>query len=1306
MTRPILSTVCCAALAALPAILPAQEARAELPANAHRPATGDQTPRNPLPPVRMVEELHLPVEDDRPDFAPATIERSADGHHFRSVPKGNPYVLSFVSGDLTPEPGIDQRLLEMQRDRPTGRAYAYVMLEGRMTQAKVRTLTALGVRVFDVHTWQSVVASVPLDSLQVLVGLPFVRWIGLPLPAQKLGVRLTRELARARAATATLPIYVSLYESDMSKRAVVRTIGVDRTIGDGRALERATRTVMPHGAVQRAFATLGFRPVAYDASLHVFRGPATVAQIRALQERNDVRTLELAEAHFGFHDQTMAMIGQDRVRGKWNGSGVSVGIIDTGIDSSPYHLDFDGKGLLGFRSDNSLPDPFEDGHGHGTHVTGTVCGHGKVDPRYTGAAPRVGHGEGNRLFIGRYIDDTNNSAGDPKVLFDAFRLGYTNNGRENPKPSLVNNSWGNMDQDGYTGTEKNCRSVDEVVYESNQTYLFASGNKMMVPNEWAASPGVAKNSLTIGATTDMPGKPGAGASYSRFGVRDGRQKPDVCAPGDEVTSTRLNSTTGYANRGGTSMACPTVTGALASVLQREPAFAYFPAGVKAAAIGSATIDGTMSLEGRRGFGQIDAYKLNEAGKTSYQVFGGTLAKSGSFGTLDIPIDPNTVAIRVVLVMVEPQASSLAAQARRNDVQLWIDLPPYSGRGNSGEFSAGSSNETVITFHSNENQANGLVVNGRGKTVRFKAYAESVKLLDSVKFAICVMQYFRAPSTQQKPALEVLPASAVLEPGATLTLLATLRSDPTVDDMTNARIWLDSPATWSMLRIDRQTFDKILQRYDSNNTHPSSYPKVETGPNGGMTLGSGPLRDLTMAVQAPSQRGWYDLVVAASFHAANQQQQLSQTVRVCVDDQDPAAIQNLKTSYPPLVWTADDTIAFTFDQAVDRGCAGLAHIHYRFSPDGLTPPDTNDPSTASTIQTKVEMKPGSHAQGRWFQICALDRAGHWGPVAKAGPFYIDHDLPVLSDVTIDKGAASTATTSVSVGITATDAHSGLQNVRLSLDQTTWGAWQAIPGGAIPVDLADPTLGGSGAQGLRIVRVQVRDKAGNLSAVRSDTIQYYKVPTLTGATVKALPNVTADHFVIHGTDLNTVTAVLFDNRPITAQYNSAHDSAWATGYMRNMGANTMWFYPPQGLQPGFYNFRVQGITGTSNPLVLTITSQPQKVIRSAAKVFSGLPHTLLVSRGDQPAGATAVILASTSNRPSVLPGVYHLGIGNNFTDLVMVPPLPFDKFGVATLAFPVVPSMVGVTAYFQAAYLDQAAPTWPIPVSDVWQTDYVK
>ena len=76
----------------------------------------------------------------------------------------------------------------------------------------------------------------------------------------------------------------------------------------------------------------------------------------------------------------------------FDGTGVTVGVLDTGIDAS--HPDFAGQ-LAEVRDFTGGNDP-SDAVGHGTHVASTIAGSGAASGgRYRGVAP------GAKLLVGK-----------------------------------------------------------------------------------------------------------------------------------------------------------------------------------------------------------------------------------------------------------------------------------------------------------------------------------------------------------------------------------------------------------------------------------------------------------------------------------------------------------------------------------------------------------------------------------------------------------------------------------------------------------------------------------------------------------------------------------------------------------------------------------------------------------------------------------------------------------------------------------------------------------------------------------------
>ena len=80
-------------------------------------------------------------------------------------------------------------------------------------------------------------------------------------------------------------------------------------------------------------------------------------------------------------------------------------------------------------------------------------------------------------------------------------------------------------------------------------------------------PGTARNVITVGAVeAARPIRVGEFSSYGR--TRDGRQKPEVAAPGIKVKAAQAGTPAGTVCMDGTSMAAPHLTGATALLLSR------------------------------------------------------------------------------------------------------------------------------------------------------------------------------------------------------------------------------------------------------------------------------------------------------------------------------------------------------------------------------------------------------------------------------------------------------------------------------------------------------------------------------------------------------------------------------------------------------------------------------------------------------------------------------------------------------------------------------------------------------------------
>ncbi|MFJ8229610.1 S8 family serine peptidase [Streptomyces sp. NPDC094448] len=267
-------------------------------------------------------------------------------------------------------------------------------------------------------------------------------------------------------------------------------------------------------------------------------------------------------------DRTVKQIGAPAVwEGRYDGTGVKIAVLDTGIDGS--HPDLAGK-VVAERNFTPTADA-GDRHGHGTHVASTAAGTGaKSGGTHKGVAP------GARLINGKVLDDWGGGtwSGIMAGIDWAVAQGA----------DIVNMSLGGYDSPGVDPVEA---LIDRYTAEKGVLFAVAAGNDG--PGRLTVgTPGTASGALTVGA---VDGRDEI-AFFSSRGPRlgDGGIKPDVTAPGVSVTAAAATGTgpqspPGYTDMDGTSMAAPHAAGAAALLKQRNPD--WTGGRIKAALAGSA-----------------------------------------------------------------------------------------------------------------------------------------------------------------------------------------------------------------------------------------------------------------------------------------------------------------------------------------------------------------------------------------------------------------------------------------------------------------------------------------------------------------------------------------------------------------------------------------------------------------------------------------------------------------------------------------------------------------------------------------------
>ncbi len=232
----------------------------------------------------------------------------------------------------------------------------------------------------------------------------------------------------------------------------------------------------------------------------------------------------------------------------YDGDGVTVAVLDTGIDPTHPDLTDQIQDAVSFVPDEDTTDP----RGHGTHVASIIAGTGAAsDGDNTGVAP------GADLLIGKVLNNYGNG-------YDSWIIAGMQWAAESGA-DVVNMSLGNATRTDVL--DPMTLAVDALSAQHDTLFVIAAGNNGMT----IGTPGNAESALTVGAVD----KQDQLAWFSSVGplAGTGGLKPDLTAPGVAVNAARSQQSTGdgmYTFKTGTSMAAPHVAGAAAILAQQNP----------------------------------------------------------------------------------------------------------------------------------------------------------------------------------------------------------------------------------------------------------------------------------------------------------------------------------------------------------------------------------------------------------------------------------------------------------------------------------------------------------------------------------------------------------------------------------------------------------------------------------------------------------------------------------------------------------------------------------------------------------------
>ncbi|MPZ26944.1 MAG: S8 family serine peptidase [Micromonosporaceae bacterium] len=228
----------------------------------------------------------------------------------------------------------------------------------------------------------------------------------------------------------------------------------------------------------------------------------------------------------------------------YDGTGVTVAVLDTGIDAD--HPDLAGQlaGSRSFTPDGTVEDRF----GHGTHVASIAAGTGADPAGSPGVAPGAG------LLVGKVLGDT--GFGQESWIVAGMEWAVQ------AGAEVVNLSLGSFPTDG---TDPMSQAVDALSEASDTLFVIAAGNSGPGARTVSA-PATADSALAVG-NARLDGTLNRSSSRGPR-VIDNAIKPEISAPGTGIVAARAGG--GHVAASGTSMAAPHVAGAAAILAQQHP----------------------------------------------------------------------------------------------------------------------------------------------------------------------------------------------------------------------------------------------------------------------------------------------------------------------------------------------------------------------------------------------------------------------------------------------------------------------------------------------------------------------------------------------------------------------------------------------------------------------------------------------------------------------------------------------------------------------------------------------------------------
>jgi hypothetical protein len=715
----------------------------------------------------------------------------------------------------------------------------------------------------------------------------------------------------------------------------------------------------------------------------------------------------------------------------YNGtSGEKICLIDSGVDSSHPALSNVVVGSTVVHTAASSYSDYGDNasssddlQGHGTNAAGILCSN---DSTYTGIAPGAHILNAKAAYYGNVDLASHMVFSDGRAAGDwAFNQGATS--------ALIT----------FGGSGTNA-GTDEMAL-----FFDAAASSLGIPGVIAAKnygpssgslgyPGCAFNVITCGNFDDNGTTSHSDDSlYTTSGrgpTSDGRQKPDLCAPGVNITTTAHNwegsnpdfVTVSPGTTTGTSVVGPIIAGAYC--LLQDYGAATTPQGLKALLVATANNQSPYAgPDSNWGYGSLDC-----AGAYTYRgsVYEGQLTSTGPRYVL---LRGGSVASGGRATLVWNRQVTSAGSNTPTTYYGIQDLDLYVFDESSGS-QVGSSTSTVDP---NEQ----AVLSSAVTSPIYKVYRAASSFTSSYS-----TEPFAVAAESTSSTALVSPPTLTCTFSQLATAVAGSADTTVIVQVANTggaaavapSVTLTVPSGYTITSgANPQTLSNVAGQSTGSATWTVHSP---SGPSGTGTFSAG-----------ATSTCYGDTFTSATLTG-------SQTLDVDA----PTATVAISGGAP---YGTGGTVTVTLT-ASDSG-TGVAQMRVRNAGDAW--------GAWTAYATSVSTTLSSGDGTKTFEAEFADGVGN---VAAASDSIIVDATPPSGSVVIEGGAAYANSSSVTLTTTATDATSGVAETRYSLDNVNWGSWFTY---APTASWTFPE-----GEGTKTVYAQYRDGAGNLSAVVSDSI----------------------------------------------------------------------------------------------------------------------------------------------------------------------------------------------------------------------------